>query len=404
MPTRAGWLALVGGLAIIAVGRLFGLRELFVVGAGILVCLGAALLAVRFRPVKLRVSRRVTPLRVHAGETARVELLVANRTRLRMPMLALRDPVSSTQGARLQLAPLAPGASTRAAYRLPTTRRGRIVVGPLTLVRSDVLGLAAKRVEAASSTTVTVLPGWQLVAVPGTGGDRGALGQHLRMRALGRSGDEFRSMRDYVPGDDLRRINWRASARAGELKVRENEVAGLRNLAVILDLDAAAHTPASFERAVSAATSIVISAAERGRDVRFLTTAGFEMVPGALGVDGLLEHLAVVEPVEGAAPDRALGGLASRINGGLLVLVGGRLTPMTLSALRGAAVADATVAVACEGPSPRGAAGVFVVDATEDGTFAAAWNLLVGVSDGGGGVDHRSARPEGAIVLGTATV
>ncbi len=403
MPTRAGWLALVGGAGIIVVGRLFGLLELFVVGAGIILCVIAAVATVRFRPVRLRISRRVTPVRVHAGEIARVELNVANRTRLRMPMLGLRDPVSSTQGARLQLAALPAGASTRAAYRLPTARRGRIEVGPLELVRSDLLGLAARSVEAAASTSVTVLPMWNLVGVPGSGPDRGALGQHLRMRALGRSGDEFRGLRDYVPGDDLRRINWRASARSEELKVRENEVAGLRNLTVVLDVSPQDYTPDGFERAVSAATSIVISAAERGRDVRFLTTAGFEYAPSSAGVDALLEELAIVQPVEGATPDRALGSLGTRMTGGLLVLVGGRLGQAALGALRGTASADATVAVVCDGPAPARVGGAFVVDATEDGRFVGAWNLLVGVSDGAGGVDRRSARPEGVIVLGEAT-
>ena len=126
------------------------------------------------------------------------------------------------------------------------------------------------------------------------------------------------------------------------------------------------------------------------------------MTPGTVGIDGLLEQLAVVQPVEGATPDRALGRLGTHMAGGLLVLVGGRITGGVLSALRGTAVADATVAVACDAPCPLGSGGVFVVDASEDGRFVGAWNMLVGVSDGGGGVDRRSARPEGAIVLGEA--
>ncbi len=214
-----------------------------------------------------------------------------------------------------------------------------------------------------------MLPAWHLVAVPGSGADRGPLGQQLRMRALGRSGDEFRSLRNYAPGDDLRRIHWKASSRSEELKVRENEVAGLRNLTVVLDLDAAAHTPESFERAVTAVTSIVVSAAEGGRDVRFLTTGGFDHTPGTAGTDPLLEHLAVVEPVAGAAPGRTLGQLGTRLSGGLLVLAGGQIGPGLLGALRNTASADATVAIACASPLPRSSPGVFLVDATTDAAF-----------------------------------
>lgn len=403
MPTRAGWMMLVASAFVVLAGRLFGIMELFVIGAALAAVVGAAVLTVRFRPVKVRVARRVTPRRVHAGETARVELHIANRTRLRMPMLDLRDPVSTTQGARLQLAPLAGGATAKAVYRLPTSRRGRITVGPLRLIRTDVLGLASRRVDAAGATSVTVLPAWHLVAVPGSGVDRGPLGQHLRMRALGRTGDEFRGLRTYAPGDDLRSIHWKASARSEELKVRENEVAGLRNLTVVLDLDADSHTAESFERAVTAVTSIVVSAAEGGRDVRFLTTGGFDHTPGTAGIDPLLEHLAVVEPVAGSSPGRTLGQLGTRLTGGLLVLAGGRMGPGLLGALRGTASADATVAVACATPVPRSAPGVFLVDATDDAGFVGAWNLLVGAADsGGGGVDKRSAKPTNRIVLGEA--
>ncbi len=403
MPTRAGWLLAVGGLATFVVGRLFGLLELFVVGAAAVLSVLIAVLLVRFRPVRLRVSRRVTPRRVHAGETARVELHVTNRTQLRMPSLGMHDPVSSTQGARLQLAALGAGRAARAVYRLPTSRRGQINVGPLELIRSDVLGLASRSVSAAGATSVVVLPSWHLVGVPGSGADRGPLGQHLRMRALGRSGDEFRGLRDYAPGDDLRRISWKASARSEELKVRENEVAGLRNLTVVLDLDAEAHTVDSFERAVTAATSIVVSAAERGRDVRIMTTGGYDVSPGTAGVDGLLEHLAIVQPVAGTMPMQVIGKLGSRLSGGLLVFAGGRLSAPLLGALRNTASVDAIVAIACEGPKPIPPGGIFVVDATTDGSFVSAWNLLVGAADSGGAVERRSARPRGQIVLGEAT-
>lgn len=405
MPTRAGWLVLAGaGLAAVS-GRLFGIVELFVLAAAMVAMAVVAVLLVRFRPVKVRVARRVTPRRVHAGETARVELHVANRTRLPMPVLAMRDPVSTTQGARLQLAPLAPGANAKAVYRLPTSRRGRISVGPLRLIRTDVLGLATRSVDAAGVTSVTVLPAWHLVAVPGSGADRGPLGQHLRMRALGRTGDEFRGLRNYVPGDDLRRIHWKASARSEDLKVREHEVAGLRNLTVVLDLDPDAYTPDGFERAVTAVTSIVVSAAEHGRDVRFLTTGGFDHTPGTTGTDPLLEHLAIVTPVPHATADRTLAQLGTRLSGGLLVLAGGRLGPGLLALLRGTAAADAVVAVACDAPVPVHARGVFLVDNSTDGAFVGAWNLLVGAAgDGGGGVERRSAKPVGQIVLGEASV
>ena len=391
MPTRQGWLALVAGASVVVLGRLFGVLELYVVGAAVIGVAVGAVLAVRLRPVRLRVGRRVTPRRVHAGDTARVELTASNRAKLRTPVLSLRDPVSSTQGASLHLAPLSHGRTARAAYRLPTRKRGKIAVGPLQLTRSDVLGLASRTVNAAPMTSVLVLPRWERVAVPGSGPDRGLLGQHLRMRALGRQGDEFRSLREYVPGDDLRRIHWRASARGEDLKVRETEVQGTRSLAVVLDLLASSHSPESFERAISAAASIVLSALESGRDVRFSTSEGLDLSPATTGFEAMLEHLALVEPMRNGSVIAAVGALGSRLQGGLIVLVGGAITAPLLAGLRGAAGADATVAVACQSPAPARLPGVFVIDASVDGSFAPAWNALVGTSS----PERRSGVPHG---------
>jgi uncharacterized protein (DUF58 family) len=378
MPTRQGWLALITGIATIVSARLFGVLELYVIGITILAAVLVAVVTVRLRPLRMRITRRVTPRRVHAGEQARVELIATNRAKLRTPMLALRNPVSSTQGAQLQLAPLSSGRTTRAAYRLPTRRRGFITIGPLRLTRGDVLGLASRTVEAAPATTVIVLPQWFRVAVPGFGGDQGPLGQHLRMRALGRAGEEFRSLRDYVPGDDLRRINWKASARAETFKVRENETAAMRNMAVVLDQGAGLHSAESFERAISSAASIVLSASEAERDVRFATSLGHDLSPATTGMEPLLEHLAMANPAAQGSVINAVGALGSRLTGGVLVLVGGRIDHATMNALRGAAGADAAVAVACEGPVPPPMPGVFVVDASSEAGFVAGWNMLVG--------------------------
>ncbi len=49
------------------------------------------------------------------------------------------------------------------------------------------------------------------------------------------SGNELFGIREYRPGDSLRRIHWRSSARHGELVVREYEPPGMRTLAILVD-------------------------------------------------------------------------------------------------------------------------------------------------------------------------
>ncbi|MEZ5216317.1 MAG: hypothetical protein R2715_06945, partial [Ilumatobacteraceae bacterium] len=176
-----------------------------------------------------------------------------------------------------------------------------------------------------------------------------------------------------------------------------------KQLSVLLDVGAASHTPESFERAISAATSIVVSAAHEERPIRFFTSAGFEHSTGTVGLDLLLEHLALLDPVSEATLDVVIGQLNTRVDGGLLIVVGGAISPGMAAAVRRTPAADAVVLVACADPAPAPGPGAFVVDATVDDVFPTAWRLLVGVSDGSGGVDHRAARPEGRIVLGGAT-
>src|SRR5207245_1820678 len=92
MLTRRGWLTLAAGAALIGAGRLFGLYELYILGAGAAGLAVAALVQVALARPRLVAVREVRPARVHAGSEARVELFVRNRAGRRSPVLSLQDP------------------------------------------------------------------------------------------------------------------------------------------------------------------------------------------------------------------------------------------------------------------------------------------------------------------------
>ncbi len=158
MITRAGWGTLGAALALVVCARVFGIFELYVVGAALAALVIVSLVAVRATRLRLEVAREVIPAKVHAGSDARVEVRATNLSRRRSPMLRLRDPVSGTRGALLHLAPLTPGGRARAAYRLPTAKRGVIGIGPLTVQIADPFGLTAVTTAAATATDLTVYP------------------------------------------------------------------------------------------------------------------------------------------------------------------------------------------------------------------------------------------------------
>jgi uncharacterized protein (DUF58 family) len=103
---------------------------------------------------------------------------------------------------------------------------------------------------------VLVYPRWQRVPLPALNGGSGPLSKHLANRALGHpAATEFKSLRDYAVGDDLRMVHWKASARLDKLVIRETDSLADLHLTVVLDLWADSYSDDGFERAVSATAS-----------------------------------------------------------------------------------------------------------------------------------------------------
>jgi uncharacterized protein (DUF58 family) len=322
--TRRGWLLAVGSLVLAAGGRLLGLVELFALACAALVLATAALLYVRLTRFRLEATRELRPPRVHAGNASRVELTVRNIAFRRSPVLAARDPFDGgRRWARLLLAPLGPGETARAAYRLPTDRRGVFDLGPLQLELADPFGLARTSVDAAAATKLTVYPHTDDIApLPlSRGNDPHAGADHPT--ALGLSGEDFYALRDYQEGDDLRRVHWGATAKLDELMIRQEEMPWQGRATVLLDLRKGIHTPDSLEIAVSAAASIVNACWKRRSLVRLLSTDGVDsgFAAGQPHVEAIFEHLAGVGLDRSAHLAPFLARLRRQGNGGGLAVV-----------------------------------------------------------------------------------
>jgi uncharacterized protein (DUF58 family) len=276
-PTRQGVVLLVGGVLALVIGRMFGVLELFVIAAALLLAPFVALAIVWWRRPHVDVERWIRPSVLTAGDVGRVEVLVSSTGRTSTPPFELIEPVGATRTARMAVAPLEAGTEVSAGYRIPTERRGVLTVGPLVAVRHDVLGLARSATAVAGVEDVLVSPRAYLLDMPLLG--QGVLGRHLLALAQRLGPGDFHSLRDYVDGDEPRSIHWRASARSETLKVRQHSVEGLQRCVVLLDQ----HVPPgpegleSFERAVTAAASIVHSADRAGLTTRFVTTAGADL-------------------------------------------------------------------------------------------------------------------------------
>lgn len=330
-PTRAGLALTAGAVALVALGRVLGLTELFAVGAAIALLVLVCGLWVAHRDLDIVVARSVRPHRVHVGNPCTVELAIRNRSGRSTPVLRLGDPVTGTAGADLLLPPISPGKTATVAYRLPTAQRGIVRVGPLSVEVTDPFGLATTADAAAPTVEITVLP--RVEDIPplprSVGPDPDGT---TETGSLGRSGEDFAALRSYVVGDDLRRVHWPSSARTGELLVRQHDVPWQGRVCVVLDLRRQANDSEMIERAVSAAASVLRTHLRRGDHVRLVTTTGVDSGYGVgpSHLDGVLEYLAVASRSTAGSLHVALE-VVERGASGAAVLISGRPTDTDIS-------------------------------------------------------------------------
>jgi len=388
MLARKGWLSLGAALAFFVAGRAIGRPELYVVGATIGLLVAGAMLYVKLTPLSIDVARELHPPRVHAGSPSRIDLRVRNLGRLRSPVLHLRDGVSGTRGANLIVPPLAAEGVARAAYRLPTERRGILTVGPLDVMLSDPFGLTNVAMQASGVSELTVYPHIDDVApVPQTtGNDPMAGAEHPN--ALGRNGEDFYALRQYVVGDDLRRVHWPSTARHDELMVRQDELPWQGRATVLLDVRSSTNSAESLELAISAAASIVTANARRQDLVRLVSTDGGDsgFAAGHAHVESILEHLASVEATNEANYRRVIDRLARSSTGGALVVVVATVPPGEIEQIVRLRKRFGSLRIVQFDPSSWGATGPVttttptregIIHATAAVPFAEAWNRTV---------------------------
>lgn len=299
--TRRGWTVAGAAVGLLVGGRLLGADELGVLGLAALATLAGAAVWVGVTHTALAVRRDVDPGRLHVGDAARVDLTItASRT---TPLVDLTEPIDDDRlRARFLLAPLHAGTFARPAYRLPTDRRGPLVLGPTTVARTDPLGLAHRDRVVADAETVLVRPRVHHIAPPVLGaGRRPTVDDTESPRApAGDSGGEFLAVRPYEVGDDPRRVHWRSSARTDDLMVRQHVAPRRGHTLVVLDTRApdpdlaAPVADPGFERAVEAVASIVAALTRARRPVECVTTGGTVLADTGTDPQRTLDRLATV--------------------------------------------------------------------------------------------------------------
>jgi uncharacterized protein (DUF58 family) len=223
-------------------------------------------------------ARRTLPEVAIEGESVTTALELENLDRWPKPHLLVADRlpdwVVREDGVAAAPVSLEAAGTATVTYTLRPEKRGEYLIGPVEVTAADPLGIFQFKSELPVTSPLVVYPSpvtlpWSFL--PG-GSPFGASPLHsAEMRG---EGSEFYGIREYQPGDPLRRVHWRSSARMGRLAVVEYEHDVSVDVTLLLDTQRGSEvgkgTETTLEYAVKIAASIAHLAASNNDVVRLV--------------------------------------------------------------------------------------------------------------------------------------
>ena len=178
---------------------------------------------------------------------------------------------------------LAAGESQSFTYQICPKERGEYHFGNVIALVSTGMGLAVRRFVCGKPTTTKVYPAffalksYELATIKTNNMEAGV----KRIRKIGNA-TEFAQIKDYVPDDDYRRINWKASARRHQLMVNVYEEEKAQHVYNIIDkgrvMQQTFNHMTLLDHAVNASLALSHIAMKKDDNVGLMT---FDNKPGA---------------------------------------------------------------------------------------------------------------------------
>jgi uncharacterized protein (DUF58 family) len=309
--------------------QLISLLYLFVLwGSYIYTVLCRRFLVVHRRDAVLR-SHRFEPLEIVFTLENRAIFPIAYVTLIDAPgPLFCREPGKFVVGMRAREKKLF-------SYVVEGRSRGEYSIGPLVITGADPLGFFPWRLKLRETSRLVIYPEILKINRPAK---RGLPAGNLRtVSRIYEDVTRYRSIREYVPGDDARRICWKASAKTGRLHSMEYLPALFSPVLVLMNLSAE-DFPLRFrshwiERSVITAASVIMHAVTLRQEAGLLAAAALKgssaaplarlsAAPGH--ATAILEMLACIEATQDPADFTRLLSM-----GGIDIPVGTRLEVIT---------------------------------------------------------------------------
>jgi uncharacterized protein (DUF58 family) len=320
---RSGWLPL--GIALLLVGYFAESGPLLGLGLFVLLAGGLSRLWADRALDRVTFERLLPETRSFPGETIRLTYRLTNAKAVPLPRLEMRDQLpEELSPAGMELKPSGnPGTNSyhrtthlawnervRWSLDLPCPRRGYYRLGPARLRSGDGFGLFVRERDEPDMAGIVVYPRTRALSDLGLPAVR-PLGERRGRARIFEDPLRIAGLRDYEPGDSLRRIDWKATARRGRLQSRVYEPSATQLLVVALNVDTTEHSwegyvPPVLEASIAAAGSIAQWAHQSGYAVGLLANGSLPessarlVIPPARSPDQLLrilEALGGIEPM-----------------------------------------------------------------------------------------------------------
>ena len=357
MPFREAWLAI--GIFLFLIG--FAAEQPSVAGVGlVIIVLGwVARFWSKHLFDRVTLSRETPENRVFIGERLPLHVELSNAKALPLPWFEWRLSLSEELPVeKEQLASSAvPGMKwlyRRGAlgwyhkqawdFTVVPDRRGYHQVGPGSIKSADLLGALPRTIEDDRRDSIVVFPEIFTLDELGLPSER-PFGERRGGNRVFEDPLRIAGMREYRPGDPLRRIDWKATARSGDLRSRVYEPSATQQLYLLVNIDTMTHVWEGYlrdelERIVSVAASIVVWAAGARYAVGLLANGAFRdadrpmRLPPSRSrdqVSRLLEALAVIQPLTMGDLAGAIQRESGRLPAGSTLVVVASLLPDPLA-------------------------------------------------------------------------
>jgi len=336
MWTRKAALMLTSGISLILIGMMISNFQLMIVGLTFI-----SFLAINgwvSGHSDLEITRTIngtetTMANVYKGDDLIVELTISNNSYRRTQQLEVFDNVphemKMRQGINQMRMNLGPGQSTRIKYRVRCPLRGHYTLGPVSVRYRNAFNLFANESKVQDRTDITVFPQVREIEEALLRSDVPKMYTGATTLKTPGPGMEFYSLREYLPGDAFRSINWKAFARTGELMVNEKTRDAVTDVFIILDTRDVSRIGTVLKNPLEMGTIAAASVSNyfiRRRDSVALVTYGDRMdyLPPETGDKQgykVLSNLAAVQ-AKGSMPLQAVtNAMSSRMSRGSPVFI-----------------------------------------------------------------------------------